>query len=133
MKALHGGKAQNDQSDAQKIAVRLRGGMLPQAYGDPAEMRAPRDWLRRRFPLTRQRAELLAHVQQTTSQDNRPELGNKWAYQAHRDGGAERFPDPAVQQSVAGDLALLAYEDQLLRDVEWPIVRTAKEHNAQAL
>jgi hypothetical protein len=32
MKAIHGGKAKNDKSDAQKIAVLLRGGMLPQAY-----------------------------------------------------------------------------------------------------
>jgi hypothetical protein len=31
MKAIHGGKAKNDQIDAQKIAVLLRGGMLPQA------------------------------------------------------------------------------------------------------
>jgi transposase len=29
MKASHGGKAKNDQIDAQKIAVLLRGGMLP--------------------------------------------------------------------------------------------------------
>ena len=31
MKAIHGGKAKNDKSDSQKIAVLLRGGMLPQA------------------------------------------------------------------------------------------------------
>ena len=29
MKAIHGGKAKNDKIDAQKIAVLLRGGMLP--------------------------------------------------------------------------------------------------------
>jgi transposase len=42
MKALPGGKAKNDKIDAQKIAVLLRGGLLPQAYVDPAEMRATR-------------------------------------------------------------------------------------------
>jgi hypothetical protein len=31
--ALHGGKATNDPSDAQKMAVWLRGGRLPPAYG----------------------------------------------------------------------------------------------------
>jgi hypothetical protein len=31
MKAIHGGKAKNDRIDAHKIAVLLRGGMLPQA------------------------------------------------------------------------------------------------------
>jgi len=58
MKASHGGKAKNDKIDAHKIAVRLRGGMLPQAYVYPAEMRATRDLLRRRCHLVRQRAEL---------------------------------------------------------------------------
>ena len=31
MKAIHGGKAKNDQIDSQKMAALLRGGMLPQA------------------------------------------------------------------------------------------------------
>ena len=31
MKAIHGGKAKNDKSDAQQIAVLLRGGLFPQA------------------------------------------------------------------------------------------------------
>jgi transposase len=43
MKAMHGGKAKNDKIDSQKIAMLLRGGVLPQAYGYPAEMRATRD------------------------------------------------------------------------------------------
>jgi transposase len=58
MKAIHGGKAKNDTIDAQKIAVLLRGGMMPQAYVYPAEMRATRDLLRRRCHLARKRAEL---------------------------------------------------------------------------
>src|SRR5215471_16209046 len=92
MKAIHGGKAKNDKSDSQKIAQLLRGGMLPQAYVYPATMRATRDLLRRRTHLMRQRAELLAHVQQTNSQYNLPEIGKKIAYKANRDGVADRFP-----------------------------------------
>src|SRR4029453_15081471 len=42
MKAIHGGKAKNDNSDSQKMAVLRRGGMLPQAYVYPAAMRATR-------------------------------------------------------------------------------------------
>jgi Transposase len=61
--AIHGGNATHDQLDAHKIAVLLRGGMLPQASVDPEAMRATRDLLRRRLPLTRQRAALLTHVQ----------------------------------------------------------------------
>jgi transposase len=68
MKAIHGGKATNDTIDAHKIAVLRRGGMLPQAYVSPAAMRATRDLLRRRMSLTRKRAELLAHIQNTNSQ-----------------------------------------------------------------
>jgi hypothetical protein len=72
MKAIHGGKAKHDRLDAQKIAVLLRGGMLPQAYAYPATMRATRDLLRRRLHLVRQRAERLTHIRQTNSQDNLP-------------------------------------------------------------
>src|SRR5439155_16815436 len=100
MKAIHGGKAKNDKIDAHKIAVLLRGGMLPQAYVYPAEMRATRDLLRRRMHLVRKRAELLAHVQNTNSQYNLPEIGKKIASKANRDGVAERFPDPAAQKSI---------------------------------
>jgi hypothetical protein len=45
MKAIHGGKATNDKIDSHKIAALLRGGMLPQASGYPAQMRATRDLL----------------------------------------------------------------------------------------
>jgi transposase len=83
MKAIYGGKAKNDKIDAHKIAVLLRGGMLPQAYVYPAEMRATRDLLRRRMYLTRKRAELLTHVQNTNSQYNLPEIGKKIAYKAN--------------------------------------------------
>jgi hypothetical protein len=68
MKAIHGGKAKNDKVDAHKIAVLLRGGMLPQAYVYPAGMRATRDLLRRRCHLVHKRAELLAHIHHTNSQ-----------------------------------------------------------------
>jgi Transposase len=117
MKAIHGGKAKNAKIDAHKIAVLLRGGMLPQADVYPAEMRATRDLLRRRMYLTRKRAELLTHVQNTNSQYNLAEIGKKIAYKANRDGVAERFPDPAVQKSIEVDLALLGSYDELLRDL----------------
>jgi hypothetical protein len=107
MQALHGGKAKNETMDSQKIAVLLRGGMLPQASVSPAARRATRDLLRRRVPLTRKRAELLGHIPKTTSQDNVPEIGKKIASKANRDGVAERFPAPAVPKSIAGDLALI--------------------------
>jgi transposase len=133
MKAIPGGKAKNDKIDAHKIAVLLRGGMIPQAYVYPAEMRATRDLLRRRMYLTLKRAELLAHIQTTNSQYNLPEIGKKLAYKANRDGVAERFPDPAVQKSMAVDLALLGSYDPLLSDLELHIVKAAKQHDPNTL
>jgi hypothetical protein len=116
MKAIHGGKTKNDTIDAHKIAVWLRGGMLPQAYVYPAEMRATRDLLRRRMYLMRQRAALLAHVQNTNSQYNLPEIGKKLAYQANRTGVADRFPEPSVRKTVEVALQLSDYYDELLRE-----------------
>jgi transposase len=133
MKAIHGGKAKNDKIDAHKIAVLLRGGMLPQAYVYPAEMRATRDLLRRRMSFTRKRAELLGHIQNTNSQYNLPEIGKKLAYKANRTGVAERFPDPAVQKSMEVDLALIDSYDHLLGDLELHIVKAAKQHDAQTV
>ena len=78
-KAMHGGKAKNDTIDAQKIAVLLRGGLLPQASVSPAERRATRDVRRRRMPLARTRGALLAHGHNTTSQYHLPAIGTKIA------------------------------------------------------
>jgi transposase len=91
MKAIHGGKAKNDRIDAHKIAVLLRGGMIPQAYVYPPEMRATRD------------------------------------------GVTERFVDPSIHVSIQVDLDLLAHYDQLLRDLEAFILRTAMGHDPQTL
>ena len=92
MKAIHGGKAKNDKIDSHKIAVLLRGGMLPQAYVYPAAMRPTRDLLRRRLHLVRKRGELLAHIQNTRAQYNLPVFEKRLAYAANRpcaDHGAD--------------------------------------------
>jgi transposase len=128
MKASHGGQATNDTSDAHQMAVLLRGGLLPQAHVSPAAMRATRALLRRRRSLTRKRAELLAHLQNTNSPYNLPEIGQKLAYTAHRAGVAERFPALAVHQSMAVDLALLGDDEPLLRDLALHIVKAAQPH-----
>ncbi|OLD13277.1 MAG: hypothetical protein AUJ01_15295 [Acidobacteria bacterium 13_1_40CM_3_65_5] len=84
MKAIHGGKAKNDKLDSHKIAVLLRGGLLPQAYVYPAAMRSTRDLLRRRLHLVRKRGQLLAHIQNTRAQYNLPEFERRLAYPEHR-------------------------------------------------
>jgi len=129
MKAIHGGKAKNDKIDAHKIAVLLRGGMFPLAYVYPAEMRATRDLLRRRCHLVRKRAELLAHSHNTNSQDNLPEISQKLAYKANREGVEEHFPDPSVRKTVELDVSLIDHYDKLLGEVELSLTRTAKGHD----
>ena len=131
MKAIHGGKAKNDKIDARKIAVLLRGGMIPQAYVYPAEMRATRDLLRRRCHLMRKRAELLTHIQNTNSQYNLPAIGQSLTSKTHRDEVPDHFPDPSVRQTIAVDVALINHYDQLLAEVEHYITQSAKAHDVQ--
>jgi transposase len=132
MKAIHGGKAKNDKIDAHKIAVLLRGGVLPMADVYPRAMRATRDLLRRRCYFMRKRAELLTHIQHTASQYTLPTFGKKIAYKANRTDVAKRFPEPEVRKSIQTNLALLDHYDRLLTDLALYLTRTAKVHDVNA-
>jgi len=132
MKAIHGGKAKNDKIDAHKIAVLLRGGMLPMAYVYPAEMRSTRDLLRRRMHLMRKRSELLAHIQNTNSQYCLPQFGKKIAYKRNRHDLPEHFTDLTVRRSIEMDLSLIDHYDKLLAEVELYITQNAKVHDVNA-
>jgi transposase len=96
-------------------------------------MRATRDLLRRRTYLVRRRADLLAHIQNTNSQYNLPEFGQKIARKMHRTGLADAFPDTAVQRSIAIDVELIDHLDLLLDRLKAEIERTARHHDPQAL
>jgi transposase len=132
MKAIHGGKAKNDKIDSQKIAARLCGGLLPQAYVYPAAMRSTRDLLRRRLHLVRKRGQLLTHIQNTRAQYQRPEFRRRLAYPANRTGVSEQCTDPSVRKSIDVDLALLERYDDLITDLELTIGREAKQHDGNA-
>src|SRR3990170_888378 len=132
MKAIHGGKAKNDKVDSHKIAVLLRGGMLPQAYVYPAAMRSTRDLLRRRLHLVRKRGELLAHIQNTRAQYNLPAFEKRLAYPGNREGVVEHFADPSVRKSIDVDVGLIDQYDALVTDLELTIVREARRHAADA-
>jgi len=132
MKAIHGGKAKNDKIDSHKIAVLLRGGMLPQAYVYPAGMRSTRDLLRRRSHLVRKRGQLLAHIQNTRAQYNLPAFEKRLAYPGNREGVVDHFPDPSVRKSIEVDVVLIDQYDALINDLELTIVREAKRHDGDA-
>jgi transposase len=134
MRLIHGGKTKNDPLDAHKIAVLLRGGMIPQAYVYPKGMRETRDLLRRRMYLVHKRAETITHLVNTNSQYNLPPFPKKLGYAANRAelNVAERFTDPSVKKTAEIDLALLDHYDALLGDVELYLTRTAKVDDPQA-
>jgi transposase len=132
MKAIHGGKAKNDKIDSHKIAVLLKGGMIPMAYTYPAKMRATRDLLRRRNHLMRKRAELYAHIQNTRSQYNLADSFGRIAKPQNREGVAERFEDPAVQNMIATDFAVITAYDPIIAKMERDIISMANHHDPVA-
>lgn len=129
MKAIHGAKTKSDKIDAGKIAGLLRGGLFPQAYVYPKELRETRDLLRRRTFLVRQRAQFLAHVQNTNSQYNLPDFAKKLSYQGNRtdvDELVRRFPHESVRMSMRADLAMIDQLDAQVKQLESYLTRTAK-------
>ena len=131
MKAIHGGKAKNDKIDSKKIALLFRGGNIPQGYVYPRERRSTRDLLRRRMHLMRKRAELYAHVQNTNSQYNLPEVPLNLRHKANRIPLRSHFPDPSVQRAVDLNLDLIGIYDEHLGKVEYYIEKHAKAHDYQ--
>jgi transposase len=127
MKAIHGGKAKNDRLDAQKIAGLLKGGFFPLAHVYPKDTRETRDLLRRRSFFVRQRAQLLAHIQNTNSQYNLPPFPKKLTYKGNRSAGiADRFEHPSTRLSITADLELIENYDVQIAALESHLVKSAK-------
>jgi len=133
MKAIHGSKTKNDRIDSHKIAVLLRGGMIPMAYVYPQHMRSTRDLLRRRMYFMYKRSELLAHIQNTRNQYNLPEFKGCISRKRNRAGITDHFKDLSVKKSIELNLTLLQQYDSLLNDVELYLTRHAKEHDPNNL
>jgi transposase len=127
MKAIHGGKAKNDRLDAEKIAGLLKGGFFPLAYVYPKAKRDTRDLLRRRTVFVRQRAQLIAHIQNTNSQCNLPPFDKKLTYKGNRCAEiADRFEHPSTRLSIASDLNLIDSYDTQIAELESHLVKSAK-------
>lgn len=127
MKAIHGGKAKNDRPDAQKIAGLLKGGFFPMAHAYPKDKRETRDLLRRRSFFVRQRAQLIAHIQNTNSQYNLPPFSKKLTYKGNRTNDiAQRFEHASTQLSITADLALIENYDTQIAALESHLVKSAK-------
>jgi transposase len=133
MRAIHGAKAKNDRIDAHKTAGLLRGGVMPQAYVYPPEMRATRDLMRRRLHFVRHRGQLLAHIQMTHYQYNLPSPGKKIAHRANREGVEEPFTDASARESVAADNALITHYETVIHEVEQAVLRQARHHDPNSI
>jgi transposase len=133
MKAIHGGKAKDDDIDAEKISRLLRGGTIPMAYVYPKGMRETRDLLRRRNYLVHKRAELITHIQIANAQYNLPAFTKKLIYANNRAElkVAERFADASVRKSIELDLAVIDCLDEQIGDVELFLQRTVKVEDPQ--
>ena len=132
MKAIHGGKTKNDRLDSEKIAILLRGGMLPEAYAYPRAMRATRDLLRRRSRLVRMRSELLGHVQLSKHQYNLAPFKKKIAYRAGRQGVAEHFDDPVVRRNGDLDIGAIDYLESAIKHEEKYLITQIHVYDRQA-
>lgn len=128
MKAIHGGKAKDDDIDAEKIGRLLRGGNIPYAYVYPKGMRETRDLLRRRNYFVHKRAELITHIQICNAQYNLPPFGKKLIYARNRAElkVAEQFAEAQVRKSMQLNLAVIDCLDQQIADVELYLQRTVK-------
>jgi transposase len=127
MKAIHGGKAKNDRLDAATLAGLLKGGFFPTTYVYPRDKRETRDLLRRRSFFVRQRAQRIAHVQNTNSPYNLPPFDKMLTYKGNRTAAiADRFAHPSTRLSVAAGLALVEGYDARIAALEAHLVTSAK-------
>jgi transposase len=97
-------------------------------------MRETRDLLRRRSFFVRQRAHLIAHVQNTASQYNLEPFAKKLSFARNREelDVPAHFTDPSVRRGVETDLALVEAYDTRIAELELYLTRTAKVDDPQA-
>src|SRR6476646_7031723 len=97
------------------------------AYVYPRAKRDTRDLLRRRSFFVRQRAQLIAHIQNTNSQYNLPPFDKKLTYKGNRSTAiAERFDHPSTKLSITADLALIENYDTQIAALETHLVKSAR-------
>ena len=130
MRAIHGGKAKNDQIDANKIAGLLRGGMFPMRTSIRATCVARVTFCGGACFFVN-RSELIAHVVNTNSQYNLPEFAKNLSYAAIGPESPNVSPTSS-QMSIELDLNLIDFYDKQLNKVERHILKHAKINDQHA-
>lgn len=133
MRSIHGAKSKNDKLDSQKLAMLLRGGMFPQSYVYPRQMRSTRDLMRRRLFFVRRRAELLSHVQILHHQYNLASPGRSIAYKGNREGLEESFTDSSASRLVQSDVTMIEHYTKEIVKLEWFIGKAARKTGNNAV
>jgi transposase len=133
MKAISGGKTKNDKIDSKKIALLMKSGMFPMAYVYPNDMRSIRDLLRRRMYLVRHRAEMMAHIHNTNSQYNLPQINKSLSHQGNRIELPDKFDDFGAKRIIESDIAIIEYFDKTIRSIEKDVLKAAKSFDSASL
>jgi len=126
MKAVSGGKAQNDKIDSERIARLIKSGMFPMSFVYPSNMRATRDLMRRRLYFVNKRAELLAHLRMTHQQYNINVTGKKLRFKCNREGLTSSFEDASIRQMIETESTLVDHYNKEIYKLETHIKNAAK-------
>ena len=100
--------------------------MFPMAFVYPCDMRETRDLLRRRTFFVRQRAQLIAHIQNTNSQYNLPPFERKLSRHPDYSDLAKRFAHESTRLSVGADATLIMHYQETIAELEKHLVKHAK-------
>jgi transposase len=127
MKAIHGGKAQNDRIDSKKIAFLVQSGMFPLAYVYPKQKRSLRDLLRRRLYFVGIRSHLFSHIQLLNYQENLTPVRKLCRAKSNRVKLPQILNDPEHQKSAECDKDMANQLDLMIDRIELHILHKARD------
>ena len=103
------------------------------AYDYQAKTRATRDLLRRRTYMTRRRADLLSHIQNTNSQYHQPAFPFHIEHKCRREETLTHFTDPDVLMGINTDFNLIDQFSIQIRAMEAYILENTHLHDSESM
>ncbi len=123
-KAIASARLKNDRVDAERLAVLLRGDLLPTVWIPPVEIRQARELLRHRIQLVWTRTAIKNQLLSLLARRNmRPQNNSRWTTVGGRSEiqALELGPNPSVIRDNC--LQLMHQIDQRVRDVDKELAR----------
>lgn len=129
LRAIHGGKNNNDRIDSEKLARLLAAHLIPIAYAYPAAKRPVRALLRQRLTYVWRRSELLRRIQSMQQAEGltpvpRCQARNREPWQARL---VAQFPNAHHQLALQTDLATIRHYDRMIAGLETRLVRATRQ------